>query len=127
MLGHISFGVADLARTKNFYDAVMAALGYACVYADDRCIGYGYQGTDQDKLLFRQVPGPVVLPAIGFHLCFDAADHAAVDRFHGAGVASGGTDNGQPGLRPEYGPDYYAAFLVDPNGYQIEAKAVKPA
>lgn len=127
MLGHISFGVADLVRTARFYDAIMPALGYACVYSDKRCIGYGYPGSDQDKLLLNQVPGPISLPGDGFHVCFDAPDHAAVDRFHAAGVACGGVDNGGPGLRQQYGAGYYAAFLIDPDGYRLEAKSLTPA
>lgn len=60
-------------------------------------------------------------PGPGFHLAFDAPDHAAVDAFHAAGLAAGGRDNGQPGLRPHYGATYYAAFLIDPDGHHLEA------
>jgi catechol 2,3-dioxygenase-like lactoylglutathione lyase family enzyme len=121
MLGHVSFGVGDLARAKTFYDAIMSALGYACVYADNRFVGYGMPGSSDDKLLLRAV-SEARSPGDGFHLCFDAVDEAAVDRFHAAGMAAGGADNGAPGLRPRYGPDYYAAFLIDPDGHHLEAK-----
>lgn len=126
MLGHISYGVSNLSRAKRFYDAIMTPLGQTCVYEDERWIGYGAPGTSasEDKLLLRANGGPVQLPGEGFHLCFDAPDRAAVDAFHAAGLATGGTDNGAPGLRPDYGPDYYAAFLIDPDGYHLEAKAI---
>ena len=124
MLGHISYGVCDLSRARLFYDAIMAALGYARVDADERGVGYGQAGTQMEHLLLRAVDRPVQLPGEGFHLCFDAPDRAAVDAFHAAGVAAGGIDNGAPGLRPHYGPNYYAAFLIDPDGYRLEAKVV---
>jgi len=62
-----------------------------------------------------------VAPGEGFHLAFTASDRAAVDAFHAAALRHGGADNGPPGLRPHYGPGYYAAFVIDPDGYRIEA------
>ncbi len=123
MLGHISFGVSDLARSARFYDRAMEALGYARVYTGEHAIGYGLPGSDQDQLLIAVRPGPVRPPSDGFHLAFAAPSRDAVDRFHAAAVEAGGTDNGPPGLRPQYGPDYYAAFVIDPDGYRLEAKA----
>jgi catechol 2,3-dioxygenase-like lactoylglutathione lyase family enzyme len=122
VLGHISFGVSDLGRSGAFYDAAMAALGFARVYAGERAIGYGAPGSDQDRLLLNLEPGPIVPPGAGFHLAFDAPSRAAVDRFFAAALAHGGADNGAPGLRPRYGADYYAAFVIDPDGYRLEAK-----
>lgn len=122
MLGHLSFAVADLARSAAFYDAVLAALGYARVYSADRAVGYGLPGTTNDRLLLLGAGRPVAPPAVGFHLCLDAPSRAAVDAFHRAALARGGADQGGPGLRPHYGADYYAAFVLDPDGYKLEAK-----
>ncbi|PZQ65779.1 MAG: glyoxalase/bleomycin resistance/extradiol dioxygenase family protein [Phenylobacterium zucineum] len=122
MLGHISFGVADLDRSALFYDAAMGALGYARVFTGDHAVGYGLPGTSSDRLLLVAKPAPVRPPSDGFHLAFAAPSQEAVHRFHAAALEAGGADNGAPGLRPEYGPDYYAAFVVDPDGYRLEAK-----
>jgi catechol 2,3-dioxygenase-like lactoylglutathione lyase family enzyme len=92
-----------------------------CLRAARTLLGYGY-GRDSIALWVIQVERPV--PAdekSGLHFCFAAPDTAAVDAFHSAAMASGGHDNGAPGLRPIYGPDYYAAFIIDPDGYRIEA------
>jgi catechol 2,3-dioxygenase-like lactoylglutathione lyase family enzyme len=84
-------------------------------------LGYGY-GRDSISFWIFQAEHPV--PAdekSGLHFCFEAGNAAAVDAFHAAALASGGRDNGAPGLRPIYGPDYYASFIIDPDGYRIEA------
>jgi catechol 2,3-dioxygenase-like lactoylglutathione lyase family enzyme len=126
LLGHISFGVGDLKRSSAFYDATMQALGYARVFASDRAVGYGAPGSENDRLLLIQQPGPVTPPSAGFHLAFGAPSREAVDRFHAAALANGGVDQGGPGLRPRYGGDYYAAFVLDPDGYKLEAKHPPP-
>ena len=119
MLGHLSFGVADLARSTRFYDAALTALGYARVWTSDHGVGYGAQGGEDKLALF---PRPDALaPGDGFHLAFDAPSREAVDLFHAAAVAAGGTDDGAPGLRPHYGQTYYAAFVIDLDGYKLEA------
>ena len=120
MLHHISFAVADLARSAAFYDAALAPLGYVRVWTDATAVGYGVPGGG-DKFAIKargkqaQVPGP------GFHLAFAAPSREAVGAFHAAALANGGRDNGPPGLRPQYAPDYYAAFVFDPDGYRVEA------
>jgi catechol 2,3-dioxygenase-like lactoylglutathione lyase family enzyme len=119
MLHHISLGVSDLARSAAFYDAVLAPLGYVRVWTDETAIGYGVAGGG-DKLAIKLRDGAVA-PGPGFHLALAAPDRASVDRFHEAALRHGGRDNGAPGLRPQYGPGYYAAFVVDPDGYRIEA------
>ena len=119
MLGHLSFGVADLARATAFYDAALAALGYVRVWQNDRGAGYGVPGGN-DRLALKLQAGRVIPPP-GFHLAFVAESRAAVDRFHAAALASGGADEGAPGLRPHYGPSYYAAFVRDPDGHKVEA------
>lgn len=118
MLGHVSFGVKDLARARAFYDAVLAPFGWVRLW-DGEGLGYGPPSGGEKLNLFQaddaRPPGP------GFHLAFDAPDRAAVDAFHAAALAHGGGDNGPPGLRPHYGSDYYAAFVVDPDGHRLEA------
>jgi catechol 2,3-dioxygenase-like lactoylglutathione lyase family enzyme len=120
MIAHISIGVRDIDRSKRFYDAVLEPLGYKCLRAAKTLQGYGY-GRDSIALWVVQANHPV--PAdekSGLHFCF-TANATAVDAFHAAALRSGGRDNGAPGLRPEYSPDYYAAFIIDPDGYRIEA------
>jgi catechol 2,3-dioxygenase-like lactoylglutathione lyase family enzyme len=120
MLHHISFAVADLARSAAFYDATLATLGYVRVWSNATAIGYGFPGGG-DKFAIKMRSNEVTVPGPGFHLAFAAPSRAAVEAFHRAALASGGRDNGPPGLRPQYAPDYYAAFVFDPDGYWIEA------
>jgi len=119
MLGHVSFGVADLERAVAFYDVALAPLGLMRVWASANGAGYGYPGGgDLLALKQRMSAGPL---GPGFHLAFNAPSRAAVDAFHVAALRAGGSDNGPPGLRPHYGPTYYAAFVIDPDGYPLEA------
>jgi catechol 2,3-dioxygenase-like lactoylglutathione lyase family enzyme len=120
MLHHLSFAVADLQRSGAFYDAVLAPLGYGRVWADDVAIGYGPPGGG-DKLAIRRYSDSVTVPGEGFHVAFAAPSREAVDAFYKAALEHGGADNGGSGLHPEYGADYYAAFVFDPDGYRIEA------
>jgi catechol 2,3-dioxygenase-like lactoylglutathione lyase family enzyme len=119
MLGHLSFGVTDLARAAAFYDSVMAVLGFVRVQDGPTQIGYGKPGQG-DRFALKLREGAAT-PGAGFHLAFDAPDRATVDRFHAAAMAHGGRDNGPPGPRPRYSPTYYAAFVHDPDGYALEA------
>jgi len=121
MLSHLSLGVEDLAKATAFYEAVLAPLGFVCVWKNARGSGFGEPGGDDRLALFGR-PGEARAPGAGFHLCFAAPNRDAVDAFHAAALAAGGTDAGAPGLRPQYGPDYYAAFVVDPDGHKLEAK-----
>jgi catechol 2,3-dioxygenase-like lactoylglutathione lyase family enzyme len=121
MIAHISIGVRDIERSKRFYDAALEPLGYKCLRAARTLLGYGY-GRDSIALWVVQAEHPVLADEkSGLHFCVAAANAAAVDAFHAAALRSGGRDNGAPGLRPIYGPDYYAAFIIDPDGYRIEA------
>ncbi|MFI4951845.1 MAG: VOC family protein [Burkholderiales bacterium] len=125
MLHHLSFGTADLARAATFYDATLAALGYARVWSSATEIGYGYPGAgDRFAIKFRTTG--VAVPGQGLHAAFAAPNRESVDRFHQAALRHGGKDNGAPGLRPDYGDSYYAAFVIDPDGYQIEAVTDAP-
>lgn len=120
MLGHISFGVNDLAKSTVFYDAALAELGYMRVWSGPTGVGYGRAGQN-DKLALFARPGKAAPPGEGFHLALIAPSRAAVDRFHAAALNAGGRDLGAPGARPNYGPAYYAAFVADPDGYKLEA------
>ncbi|MCP4871111.1 MAG: VOC family protein [Proteobacteria bacterium] len=123
MLSHLSLGVADLARSQAFYDAALAPLGYERLWAYPDALGYGHPGGNDKLALFVHPDADVPLAAgPGFHLCFEAPDSDAVDGFHAAAMASGGSDEGAPGLRPHYGATYYAAFVRDPDGHKLEAK-----
>lgn len=125
MLHHISLGALDIERAARFYDAILEPLGYARVWTDlrpgeqDQAVGYGPKDSG-DKLAIKQV-AQRVLQIPGFHLAFAAPTRAAVTAFHSAALACGGKDNGPPGLRPDYGPNYFAAFVVDPEGHRLEA------
>jgi catechol 2,3-dioxygenase-like lactoylglutathione lyase family enzyme len=121
MIAHVSIGVSNIDRSKRFYDAALEPLGYKSLRAARSLLGFGY-GRDSIALWVVQAERPV--PAdekSGLHFCFTAPDAAAVDAFHAAALRSGGHSNGAPGLRPIYGPDYYAAFIINPDGYRIEA------
>jgi catechol 2,3-dioxygenase-like lactoylglutathione lyase family enzyme len=119
MFDHVSIGVGDIARSKRFYDATLRPLGYACLSESADALGYG---RDKIALWIGKAERPV-RPDMGsgLHFCFGAPTREAVEAFHAAAVSTGGADNGLPGLRPDYGADYYAAFAVDPDGYRIEA------
>jgi catechol 2,3-dioxygenase-like lactoylglutathione lyase family enzyme len=119
MLDHLSIGVRDLAHAKRFYDAALAPLGYQCLSAGEGSLGYG----DAVVALWISAVERPVPPddKSGLHFCFAAPTRQSVDAFHAAALAAGGKDIGKPGLRPDYGSSYYAAFVVDPDGYRIEA------
>ena len=120
MLHHLSFAVTDLVRSAVFYDAALAALGYRRVWEDTTFIGYGVND-GEDTFALKLRPQNVGVPGDGFHVAFSAPSREAAQRFHEAALAHGGTDNGGAELHPEYGPDYFAAFVIDPDGYRIEA------
>jgi catechol 2,3-dioxygenase-like lactoylglutathione lyase family enzyme len=119
VLNHVSIGVRDLAKTKRFYDAALKPLGYTCLSEGERSLGYG---KDAVALWISATERPVAADdKSGLHVCFDAPTRKSVEAFHAAALKAGGRDNGKPGLRADYGPNYYAAFVVDPDGYRIEA------
>ncbi len=119
MIHHVSIGTKDIAAAHRFYDATLAPLGYKCLSEGDEYLGYG---RDAARFWVLNVKHPVPSnEASGLHICFEAGGRKAVDAFHAAALRSGGRDNGKPGLRKDYGDNYYAAFVVDPAGYRIEA------
>lgn len=119
MINHISIGVKSTTRTKAFYDAALKPLGYRCLSESPGSLGYGAK----DVVLWISEVRKPVPPDMesGLHFCFDAPTRKSVDAFHKSALAEGGKDNGKPGLRADYGESYYAAFVIDPDGYRIEA------
>ena len=116
MFDHIGLRVTDLAASARFYEAALAPLGYAVCSRDATSVGLGPPEAPA-LWLHHAAPGS----GSGTHVAFRAPDRATVARFHAAGLAAGGQDNGTPGLRTDYAPTYYAAFLIDPDGNNIEA------
>ena len=120
MLSHLSLGVRDLTRSKTFYAAVLDALGCVEVWSADTAAGYGRAGGNDKLALFERGGDDRLAAGPGFHLAFAAPNQRAVHRFYEAAMAHGGTDAGEPGLRPHYGDTYYAAFVLDPDGHKLE-------
>jgi len=119
MLHHISLPVADLEKSARLYDNALAALGYRRVYSGEGFVGYGVE-EGKDKFLIA-VKTDARSAGPGFHIALAAPSREAVDRFHQIALEFGASNNGDPGLREHYGPDYYAAFIIDPDGHRIEA------
>ncbi len=114
-LDHLILPVADAETSAAFYRAALVdGLGWNQVIFDGRFV-FGPEGSED--LVLQPVPGPVS----PIHVAFAADDRDGVARFHAAALAAGGRDNGVPGLRPHYSPGYYAAFVLDPDGHNVEA------
>ncbi|MBC7803306.1 MAG: VOC family protein [Candidatus Parcubacteria bacterium] len=116
MYDHIGLKVKDIQAGVRFYTAVLAPLGHVPGASGDSYAGFGPK--DAAALWLHAYDGKT---GPGAHVCFSATGRAAVDAFHAAGLKAGGKDNGKPGPRPDYGPKYYAAFLIDPDGNNVEA------
>jgi catechol 2,3-dioxygenase-like lactoylglutathione lyase family enzyme len=127
MLDHVSIGVSDIQQSRRFYDTALRPLGLV------RIVDFGARGSD-----YGAAPGSlgvqftitrerdVRTPVPGAHICFRASSRSAVQEFHTAALVAGGRDDGAPGLRPQYHADYYAAFVLDPDGHRIEAVCHAP-
>jgi catechol 2,3-dioxygenase-like lactoylglutathione lyase family enzyme len=118
VLHHVSLGTNDIDRAKAFYDAVMPKLGLKLIKHSDGILAYGL--TDVLFSLERPVDGQRASPGNGSHIAFHAGHRNTVDACYSAGKANGGRCEGPPGLRAQYDPNYYAAFLRDPDGNKIE-------
>ena len=118
---HVGYNVADFARSKAFYLHALAPLGIGVAAGGDGWVMFGRPGKPQLWI------GALGAAPTGIHVAFAAADRAQVRGFHAAALAAGGRDNGAPGLRPHYHPNYYAAFVLDPDGHNIEAVCHEPA
>jgi catechol 2,3-dioxygenase-like lactoylglutathione lyase family enzyme len=116
MYDHIGLKVKDIDASVRFYEVALAGLGHVVGSRDASYAGLGPAGSPALWLYAAKgAAGP------GTHVAFRAKDRAAVDRFHADGLKAGGRDNGRPGLRTDYAPTYYAAFLIDPDGNNVEA------
>jgi len=120
MYDHIGLKVKDLDASVRFFELALAPLGHVLCSCDASGAGFGPPG--KPVLWLRAAPGA---NAKGVHIAFRAPDRAAVAAFHKAGVDIGAADNGLPGLRIDYSPTYYAAFLVDPDGNNVEAVCLR--
>jgi catechol 2,3-dioxygenase-like lactoylglutathione lyase family enzyme len=117
-IDHVKLPVGDLDASRAFYTAALAPFGYRLVYDREPSLGFGLgDGGDDDEPFALERRDP---PNVGSHIAFTASSKAQVDAFHAAALAAGGRDNGAPGERP-YGGYYYAAFVLDPDGHNIEA------
>ncbi|HEX4109476.1 MAG TPA: VOC family protein [Solirubrobacteraceae bacterium] len=118
MIDHVAFEVSDLARSALFYDGVFFAVGVRRMHEGDRAIAYGV-----NEAMFWIVARDRA-PAPGYgHVAVRAVGRAAVDAAHTAGLERGGRNDGDPGPRPQYGPRYYAGYLLDPDGLRVEIVA----
>lgn len=114
-MDHISVPVSDIAASTTFYTAALAPLGWACTgFRDGRFAAFKKPGS---PALYINI----ATPRARVHLAFKASSGTAVREFHAAALAAGGRDNGSPDPRPDYGPTYYAAFVLDPDGHNVEA------
>lgn len=119
MLHHLSFSVSDLTNSTAFYDAVLGAMNYRRFWTDDNGVGYGLE-ENKDLFAIKKRVGKAA-PSTGFHLALRAKSRYQVDAFYRAAIEMGAKDNGAPGLRPHFGDHYYTAFVIDPDGYELEA------
>ncbi len=127
MLDHIGFGVTDLPRSRAFYTAALAPLGITLLYefSAEQTGNHAHAGFGaNDKAFFWLGDGSALAPTL--HVSFTADDRATVDAFYQAALAAGGRDNGAPGVRPHYHENYYGAFVLDPDGHNVEAVCHKP-
>ncbi len=119
MIDHVGLLVTDFDASKRFFTTALAPLQYTVLFE-----GHGWAGFGDGRPDFWIGQGA---PTHGLHVCFRVEQRALVDAFHAAGLAAGGRDNGAPGLRPQYHPTYYGAFILDPDGNNIEAVCHSPA
>jgi catechol 2,3-dioxygenase-like lactoylglutathione lyase family enzyme len=118
MIDHVKLWVSDIERSKAFYEQALAPVGYSVLFEFPGVAGLGRERPD---LWLAQGESPTTA-----HLALRADDRSAVDAFHDAALAAGGTDNGTAGLRPEYHEHYYGAFVLDPDGNNLEAVCHEP-
>ena len=118
MIHHCSLGTNDLKRARAFYDPIMEMIGLRFIRESDRIIAYGL--TEVVFSLEKPMNGDRAGPGNGTHVAFHAGHRNVVDACYASGVENGGEDEGKPGIRADYDPHYYAAFLRDPDGNKIE-------
>jgi catechol 2,3-dioxygenase-like lactoylglutathione lyase family enzyme len=136
VIDHLSVAVRDIERARRFYDRVLGTLGHARLAdmqgEDFVASGYGPSGSTEPGFWIGAASGAGAADAdwvapVGQHIAFASFDRDRVNAFHAAGLEAGASDNGAPGIRAEYHPNYYAAFLIDPDGHHLEAVCHLPA
>lgn len=120
MFDHVAINVSDMEASRGFFERALAPLGYEISFASPRWVGMQAAGRNDFGLVRRDPVSPAV------HLGFEAPDRATVDAFYEAALAAGGTDNGAPGIRADYGEHYYAAYVIGPDGHNVEAVTQRP-
>ena len=120
IIDHIGVAVSDPEKSRAFYTQALAPLGMEILMEAEGWVGFGREGMAGFWI------GPAEAPQRPMHFAFSAGDRGQVDRFHAAALAAGGKDNGAPGIREIYHPNYYAAFVIDPDGHNIEAVCHRP-
>ncbi len=120
MIDHVILGVEDVDASRAFYEQALAPLGIGVVMAMPGGAGFGREGKPVFWIADREPSGPV-------HVAFTSPDRPTVDAFHAAALAAGGRDHGAPGLRPDYHASYYGAFVLDPDGNNVEAVCHVPS
>lgn len=119
MINHFSIAVKNHKTAEQFYEAVLSSLNYNVLRTTDDLTMFKNEKYGDMFVIHTGEPYP-------FHFAFDAETHNEVDAFYKVALENGGTDNGAPGIRENYGPDYYGAFVIDPDGYRIEAVCNRP-
>lgn len=117
MIDHVTFAVSDIETSKRFYEQAFAPLGYRIAFGEEG----RFWAFDIGDGLFEIMQADGKAPLTRVHVAFRVGSHAKVRDFHAAALAAGARDNGAPGPRPQYTPNYYACFVLDPDGYNIEA------
>jgi catechol 2,3-dioxygenase-like lactoylglutathione lyase family enzyme len=128
IIDHIGFGTGDYEKAKSFYAAALAPLGYRLITDEPQPLKPQFRSASfgeewAEARFFIGSEGKTTPPA---HIAFRAKTRTEVDAFYRAAISAGGRDNGTPGLRPHYQPNYYAAFVLDPDGHNIEAVCLTP-
>ena len=122
MLDHVSVPVQNIEATGRFYDSVLSTIGMKRRTESSRAIGYACENSHAPTFwLLQAKANESATPGVGLHISFVAKDRTQVDAFHSTAMSHGGRNAGDPGERPEYTPPFYGAFILDPNGYKIEA------
>jgi len=120
IIDHIGFGVSDFEKSKEFYIKCLKSLGITLIREEGSTVGFG----KNNKAVYWF--GPSIEAYKPIHIAFAAENRTQVDEFYKAAIAAGGKDNGPPGIREMYHPNYYGAFVFDPDGFNIEAVCHKP-